>query len=127
METILIVDDEPHILSIINHFLKETPYKVVTAMNGEEGLRKSIALKPSVIITDVQMPRLTGPEMCERLLNNFPDWNPFIVVMTSRTELEFREWANDHQNVIFQEKPVSPRDLLNLIDDFLSRSILAPS
>ncbi len=118
MKNILVVDDEPHILSIITHFLRGNDYNVITAINGEDGLQKCFEFKPAAIITDLQMPRMDGTEMCDRLNHEYPELNPLIVVMTSRTEQELRHWASKHSNVLFKEKPVSPRDLVNYLDDY---------
>ncbi|MEE9398095.1 MAG: response regulator [Methylococcales bacterium] len=118
MKNILVVDDEPHILSIITHFLRGNDYNVITAINGEDGLQKCFEFKPAAIITDLQMPRMDGTEMCDRLNHEYPELNPLIVVMTSRTEQELRHWASKHSNVLFKEKPVSPRDLVTYLDDY---------
>ena len=118
MKHILVVDDEPHILSIITHFLRGNDYHVITAINGEDGMKKCVEFKPAAIVTDVQMPRMNGTEMCDRLSLEHPDFNPLIIVMTSRTEQELRHWASKHSNVLFKEKPVSPRDLVNHLNDY---------
>ena len=124
-ETILLVDDEPHILAILSHVLKRKNYSIETAYNGEEGLKKAVELQPSIIVTDIQMPRMTGVEMCMQLFEKHPELRPLIIVLSSRTERELRNWAGQHDNIVFKEKPISPLNLLALVDQHLSATTLA--
>ena len=57
---ILLVDDEPDILEIVGYNLSSEGYKVITAENGAEGLKKAKKEKPHLIILDVMMPDLNG-------------------------------------------------------------------
>ena len=70
--SILVCDDEPHIRQIIAHKLRSAGFTVVEARNGEEALsllspEAKVPLKPSLIITDFQMPLITGLELCQVL------------------------------------------------------------
>jgi len=123
-QIILLVDDEPHILAIMSHILKRKNYNIETACNGEEGLQKAIKLRPSIIITDVQMPRMKGPEMCRQLLEKHPEFCPLIVVASSRTEHEIRDWVSQHSHIVFKEKPISPVNLLTLVAQHFSSTTL---
>ena len=64
---ILLVDDEPHYVSSIQHRLELCQYKVITANNGQEGLEKAVNEKPDLILLDTKMPIMNGHEMLERL------------------------------------------------------------
>lgn len=65
--TILVVDDEPHITHVLALKLRGGGYIVETAGDGEEGFEIARQLIPDLIITDLQMPYLTGLEMCQKL------------------------------------------------------------
>ena len=64
---ILVVDDEPDILEILSYNLRKEGYQVVTANNGDEGLRKAEAEQPDLIILDIMMPQMDGVEVCRTL------------------------------------------------------------
>jgi CheY-like chemotaxis protein len=67
MIPILVVDDERAIVEMLQMFLEEEGYQVITAHNGEEGLRCLEAARPAVILCDLMMPVLDGRQMCQRL------------------------------------------------------------
>jgi len=64
---ILVVDDEPHITHVVALKLRHAGYDVVTAGDGEEGFEIACETDPTLIITDLQMPYMTGLEMCRKL------------------------------------------------------------
>ena len=67
MIQILVVDDERSIVELLQMFLEEEGYQVVTAHNGEEGLKHLERARPAVILCDLMMPVLDGRQMCQRL------------------------------------------------------------
>jgi len=69
------------------------------------------------MITDIDMPRMTGKELCMRINADMPDRNFFIVVVTARTEIEHREWSQLIPNLGFLEKPVSVRKLVSRLEE----------
>src|SRR5215213_1432872 len=64
---ILVVDDEPDALELIQYNLKAAGYDVVTAADGEEALKKARATNPSLVILDVMLPEVDGLEVCKTL------------------------------------------------------------
>ena len=64
---ILIADDEPDILEIIQYNLQNEGYDVYTAKDGDDALMKAKQVKPELIILDIMMPKKTGVEVCEIL------------------------------------------------------------
>lgn len=66
-QKILIADDEPDILEIIQYNLQKEGYEVITARDGDEALTKAKTHKPELIILDIMMPRKNGVEVCELL------------------------------------------------------------
>jgi len=77
---ILVVDDEPDLVSTIQCRLKWCRCEVITAANGKEGLEKAISEKPDLILLDLNMPVMNGHEMLERLRNH-PDLKDTPVIM----------------------------------------------
>jgi len=112
MTNILIADDEPHVLRVLKMSLEREGYTVNVCGNGEEALEIVLRDPPGVLITDIQMPMMTGEELCQQIVQRMPERDFLIFVLTSRTEIEHREWSRDITNLQFLEKPVSIRELL---------------
>ncbi|RYY21158.1 MAG: response regulator, partial [Chitinophagaceae bacterium] len=64
---ILIADDEPDILEIIDYNLRKEGYEVATAKDGDDALTKIKTFKPDLVILDIMMPKKTGIQVCEIL------------------------------------------------------------
>jgi CheY-like chemotaxis protein len=122
MKRILIVDDQATVIRVVKLGLEEAGYEVDTASNGSECLVKLCSAHPDFLVTDIDMPRMTGRELCQAIEEQFPDRTFPIVVLTSRTELEHRDWTRAIDNLTFMEKPVSVRRLLSHIGKSLSNS-----
>ena len=75
---------------------------------------------PDFLVTDIDMPRMSGKELCLAIEKQFPDRTFPIVVLTSRTELEHRTWTREIKNLSFMEKPVSVRRLVALVNQTLN-------
>jgi DNA-binding response OmpR family regulator len=74
------------------------------------------------MVTDIDMPRMSGKELCMAIESQFPDRTFPIVVLTSRTEMEHRDWTRAIDNLTFMEKPVSVRRLLSHIGSCFAES-----
>lgn len=120
MKRILIVDDQPHVTQVLQYCLKKEGYEVTTAPNGQVALDSIRDQVPDALITDVVMPLMGGEELCNKILQEFPHRNFPIIVMTSRTEREQRNWTRKMQQVDFLEKPISPRNLIEILHKYLS-------
>jgi DNA-binding response OmpR family regulator len=79
---ILIVDDDPRLLHIVAMYLGIEGYDVVTAENGEDGLREIEAHRPDLVILDIMMPGMDGVEACRRIRAD-PETQNLPVVMFS--------------------------------------------
>ena len=77
---ILVVDDEPDLVSTIQCRLQWCKCQVITAVNGQEGLEKAASEKPDLILLDNSMPVMDGPEMLERLKKD-PELRDIPVIM----------------------------------------------
>ena len=118
MQNILIVEDEPHVVRVLKLALENNGYAINVAHNGEQALEKLNQNLPDLMITDINMPRMSGDALCKHIEEEMPDRKFPILVLTSKTEIEHREWTNDMENTQFLEKPVSIRKLLKLLDDY---------
>ena len=120
MKRILIVDDEAHITLVLKLHLERAGYGVETASNGKAGLEAVTRQSPDALITDIQMPLMTGRELCVAIGKLLPERTFPILVMTSRTDREEREWTAAIPLLEFLEKPVSMRSVLARLEKLLS-------
>ena len=67
MKTILVVDDERHIVDLVRLYLEKEGYAVVTAADGEEALQRHARHEPDLVILDLMLPKLDGFEVCREI------------------------------------------------------------
>lgn len=120
--TILLVDDEKDILEFLSYNLSKEGYRVFTANNGEEAVRLTRDIKPSLILLDVMMPEIDGIEVCQLIRKDINKQQPIIAFLTSRSEdysqiAGFAAGADD-----YIAKPIRPRLLLSKVESLLRRS-----
>jgi len=127
MKRILLVDDEPMVLRVMRRALEREGYQVDVAINGEEALAKISTSCPDVLVTDIEMPRISGKELCLQIQETMPDRKFPIFVSTSLTALEHREWSGKISNLVFLEKPISIRKLRSAIAELVEANLLAES
>ncbi len=121
-QKILIVDDEPDILELIEYNLKKEGYQVYLASNGQEGISIAKKVHPDLIILDIMMPKMDGIEAC-RLMRSIPEFkNIFMVFLTARSE-EYSEIAGFNVGADdYIAKPIKPRALISRINAILKRN-----
>lgn len=119
MAKILIVDDDPIVLRVVRLALEREGHEVTACANGELALEQLQAEHPDALITDIEMPRMTGEELCKAIEEHSPDRTFPIFVATSLTALEHRRWSGSMSNLHFIEKPVSARRLIAELNDCL--------
>lgn len=126
MKRVLIVDDHAPVLRVLRLGIEEAGYEVDTAGNGAECLVKLCDAAPDFLVTDIDMPRMNGKELCLAIQKQFPERQFPIVVLTSRTELEHRAWTSGIDQLTFMEKPVSVRRLVSHIKRCLAEAAIQP-
>jgi two-component system, OmpR family, alkaline phosphatase synthesis response regulator PhoP len=119
---ILIADDEPDILEILEYNLSEEGYEVIKAKDGDEALFLSKQNKPDLIILDVMMPRKTGMEVC-RILRSQPEFeNTLIIILTALNDeashIKGLEMGADD----YVSKPISPKVLISRVNALFRRT-----
>ena len=118
---ILIVDDEPDIIEILQFNLENEGYQVFSAANGKEALKVAEMRIPHLIILDLMMPVMDGIETCERLRMDKKFNNSLIMFLSARGEdysqvAAFESGADDYVT-----KPIKPRILNSKVKALLRR------
>lgn len=121
-QKILIVDDEPDIIELIEYNLKKEGYQVFTASNGLEAIQVAKKTLPDLIVLDIMMPKLDGIETC-RQLRAMPEFkSTFMVFLTARSE-EYSEISGFNVGADdYIAKPIKPRALISRINAILRRN-----
>jgi two-component system, OmpR family, alkaline phosphatase synthesis response regulator PhoP len=112
---ILAVDDEKHIVRLVQVNLERHGYTVVTAFDGKEALEKVAAEKPDLIVLDVMMPYLDGFEVLKELKKD-PDTRGIPVIMLTAKAQDadvFRGWQSGAD--CYLTKPFNPMELIMFV------------
>jgi two-component system alkaline phosphatase synthesis response regulator PhoP len=123
-KTVLVVDDEIHIVHVVAIKLRNNGYEVITANNGAEALELAQQESPDIIVTDYQMPVMSGLELVKELRENEITKNIPVILLTARSFAISKEEQNDLQISRCLSKPFSPRELLGDIEDILHKNEL---
>ncbi len=116
---ILAVDDEAHILHVVSLKLKNAGYEVLTAQDGEEGLAMAIERRPNLVITDYQMPFMTGLELCLKLKEHEATADVPALMLTARGFSLSQEDLERTNIGGVLSKPFSPREVLARVGELL--------
>jgi DNA-binding response OmpR family regulator len=119
-KTILVADDESHILHVVSLKLRNAGYRVLTAHDGQEALEAAVAERPHLLITDYHMPQLSGLELCRRLKQDATTEAMPKIMLTARGY--HLEPADTESSGILKmlSKPFSPRHLLATVNEVLA-------
>ena len=116
---ILVVDDEPDCLSIIQCRLEWCHYEVISACNGEEALKIAEDEKPDLILLDTNMPVMDGLEMLERMRKNPALRETPVIMVTALCERQHIDAASAYGIAGYVTKPLDFTSLLDKISDIL--------
>ena len=118
-QTILVMDDDLALQTVLEIALREAGYQVVLANNGEEGLERLKTLSPDLVISDIMMPNIDGVELFERIKDRLQNEGIPIFIMTALTR---KPWFADleAEGAVIIQKPFEMDQLLNLVRDLLS-------
>lgn len=121
VKKILIADDEPDILEIIQYNLQNEGYEVATAKNGNQAIEQARRFNPDLIILDIMMPGKNGIEVCN-ILRMQPAFNDTLIIFLTAlsdegTEVKGLETGADD----FVTKPVSPKVLVSKVNALFRR------
>jgi len=112
VQTILIVDDEPYMIRLLQHHVERAGYQMIKAVNGREALEKVRLAKPDLIIMDVMMPELNGLEVLGELRGSPETAELPVIIMTANAQRFTKEEAESVGVSAFLTKPFSPTQLM---------------
>lgn len=120
MRTVLVVDDEPSIVTLLKFNLEQAGYKVLTAEDGRKGLDTALKEKPDLIVLDLMLPGMDGMDVCKTLRQE--KVNTPILMLTAKDDefdkiLGLELGADDYLT-----KPFSPREVVARVKAILRRS-----
>jgi two-component system, OmpR family, alkaline phosphatase synthesis response regulator PhoP len=118
---ILIADDEPDILEIIQYNLQGEGYEIYTAKDGDEALMRAKLVKPDLIILDIMMPKKTGVEVCEILRTQPLFKDTLIIFLTALSDESSQMKGLDTGADDYVNKPISPKLLLSRVNALFRR------
>ncbi|MBE9566470.1 MAG: response regulator [Proteobacteria bacterium] len=117
---ILAVDDERHIVRLIQVNLERAGYQVITAFDGPEALKKVESDKPDLVVLDVMMPKMDGFEVLKRLQANPETRDIPVIMLTAKAQDAdvFRGWSSGVS--AYLTKPFNPLELITFVKRIFS-------
>ncbi len=125
-QKILVVDDEPEAVELVEFNLKQAGYDVATAADGAEALRKTRSLLPSLIVLDLMPPEMDGLEVCKMLRRDPATTTIPIVMLTAKAAEIDRVLGLELGADDYLTKPFSPRELVLRIKKLLALLRIRP-
>lgn len=122
---VLVADDELHIIHVVAIKLRNNGYEVIAASNGAEAYELACREKPDIVVTDYQMPLMTGIELIEKMREDDRTKEIPVVLLTARSFAITREMQESLGVSNCLSKPFSPKELLKTIQDILYQRELA--
>ena len=120
-ENILVVDDDPVHVKLLDNILREHQYGVVTVAEAAQGLQIAMDKMPQLIILDVMMPVINGYNFCHILKTQEKYKHIPIIILTSRDEQEDREIGERAGADAYLTKPLNIHELLETIKRLLNK------
>jgi two-component system alkaline phosphatase synthesis response regulator PhoP len=112
-QTILVVDDEPHIVEVVQDYLKQAGYRVLSARDGQTALTLARHEHPDLVVLDLMLPGgMDGLEVCRRLRRDPSLADVPIIMLTARTEEADRLIGLELGADDYVTKPFSPREVV---------------
>jgi two-component system alkaline phosphatase synthesis response regulator PhoP len=122
-QTILVVDDEPQIVEVVQDYLKQDGYRVLTARDGQTALTLARHERPDLIVLDLMLPGgVDGLEVCRRLRQDPGLADVPIIMLTARTEETDRLIGLELGADDYVTKPFSPREVVARVKAVLRRA-----
>jgi len=122
---VLIADDEIHIIHVVAIKLRNNGYEVIAANNGAEAYDLACREHPDIVVTDYQMPFVTGIELVEKLRANEETKSIPVILLTARSFAISDELQRSLGVEECLSKPFSPKELLKTIEDILHERLVA--
>ena len=124
-KTILVADDESHILHVVSLKLSNAGFRVLTAHDGAEAFEIATQEHPDLVITDYHMPHLSGLELC-RKLKQTPETATIPAIMLTARGYQLEPHDTEQSGILrMLSKPFSPRQLLATVNEVLGLAVAA--
>lgn len=118
---ILVVDDEPNIVELLQSRLEKNGYSVIVAYDGQEALDKTYQENPDLIILDIMLPKIDGYNVCKMLRSGEKYKAIPIIMLTGRTQAQDIKMGMGLGTVSYVQKPFKPDVLLGIIQGFVKK------
>lgn len=120
---ILVVEDNDQNLYLMTYILEKNGYVVVSAGDGQEAVKKTVAEKPDLIVMDIQLPIMDGYETT-KTLKSLPETKDIpIVAVTSYAMVGDREKALSAGCIGYIEKPINPETFMQKLEKYLVKDV----
>ena len=121
---VLVADDEPYNLDLLDRILRRAGYRVATAASGSEALERAHAVHPDIVLLDVRMPRMTGYDVCREIKADPATIFTPVILLTAAADTEDKIKSLDVGADDLLSKPVSRVELLARVRSLLRMKTL---
>ena len=122
MTTVLVVEDSKSTRKMMSKLLSEKGFKVATAIDGVEALKKLPNVSPDIVVMDIVMPNMNGYELCRKIKSNPQTKDVPVVICSAKSEDFDRYWGIKQGADAYIAKPFEKRELIATIKQFLQAS-----
>ncbi|MCD6379552.1 response regulator [bacterium] len=116
--TILIVDDEIHLVKILRFTLEHEGYRVISAFDGMEAVAKIKSERPDLVILDLMLPGIDGYKVCNRIKQS-EELKEIPIIILSARDFENEAIEETIMADLLMQKPFNTENLLTAIDDLI--------
>ena len=119
--TVLVVDDDPVILKLLEVNFEMEGFRVLTAVDGSDGLRQARTKRPDIVISDVMMPKVDGLELATALKGDPKTADLPVILLSARAQSADVQRGLDVGVDEYVTKPFDPLELVDLVLSVLDR------
>ncbi len=123
-KTILVIDDEPDIVTFLTMLLEDNGYRVISAQNGQQGMEAAKAEKPDLITLDITMPEKSGVKFYREMKSD-PDLSGIPIIIVTGVSGDFEQFISGRKQVPPPEgyisKPIEEETMLKTIGDLIGQ------
>jgi DNA-binding response OmpR family regulator len=122
MARIIVVEDEPHISTLVTTKFRNAGHEVLSATDGRAGLALVVEQAPDIVLLDVMLPTMDGYAVCEAIRGHFgATGRPLIVMLSARSQVADRQRGFEAGCDEYIVKPFRPADLLSQVTELLEK------
>jgi two-component system alkaline phosphatase synthesis response regulator PhoP len=120
--TVLVVDDEPEVVLVLQFSLEAEGYQTLAASNGVEALKEIVAHHPQLMVLDIMMPLMDGWSVLEEMLKLPAEDRPRVVIVSALASLHDRAKAAELGVDAYVPKPFNVEELIGVLHDLAPAS-----